>query len=166
MDVWTFKNYYPPAPLTNIPSLRKWSPSSGDILAERSFYSGPGNWSMAKTKFITSGDYNDDALDDIAAMYDYGNNTMAIWIFFSLGDGTYLPFKSFQTNPGAWSVTSTKHLVSGDIDFDGFDDIYAIYDYGNYKMGITVFDQPVPWPLIKKALWKNSIIILGGLAII
>jgi hypothetical protein len=60
-----------------------WSfEANGTILTPRVTYMGAtGNWNLSATKFVTSGDFNNDGLTDISALYDYNNGAVGIWSF-------------------------------------------------------------------------------------
>ncbi|MDY0097151.1 MAG: S8 family serine peptidase [Candidatus Dojkabacteria bacterium] len=101
------------------------------------FRSGVGNWGVANTRYTVSGDFNGDGTDEIAAMYDYGNEDMSI-IVFNDQDQTY-PTPWFRSGVGNWMVPVTKYLTAGDFNGDGTDEIAAMYDYGNEDMAMIVF---------------------------
>jgi len=103
-----------------------------------SFRSGKGNWTVPSTRFLTSGDFNGDGKDEIAAMYDYGNSDMGILVFKPNGEA-FTVSSWYRSGKGNWTVPSTRFLTSGDFDNDGKDEIAAMYDYGNNDMGILVF---------------------------
>ena len=45
------------------------------------FRSGRGNWGVPNTKYLVSGDYNNDSIYEISSLYDYGNEDMAVLVF-------------------------------------------------------------------------------------
>lgn len=45
------------------------------------FRSGVGNWSVPNTRFVTSGDFNGNGIDELTTMYDYGNADMSLITF-------------------------------------------------------------------------------------
>ena len=113
--------------------------SDGSFVSPRlAFQSAVGKWGVISTKFMTSGDYNGDGKDDIAFMYDYGNNQMGIWTFISNGS-SFSAGLAFQSAVGKWGVANTKFMTSGDYNGDGKDDITFMYDYGNNQMGLWSF---------------------------
>jgi hypothetical protein len=111
-----------------------------DLTPSRAYYSGPDNWGVQNTKFTVSGDFNNDGKDDVAAMYDYGNGKMGIWVFESNGT-TMTPVNMYMGVDGGWNVDATKYVVAGDFNNDGKEDIAAMYDYGNGFMGIWAFES-------------------------
>ncbi|MFA5866609.1 MAG: FG-GAP-like repeat-containing protein [Actinomycetota bacterium] len=101
-----------------------------------SWASNPG-WFNAKRSKVVSGDFNNDGLDDIAVLYDYGGGTSKIWTFTS--DGTnFTPAISWASEPG-WFTASRSKLVSGDLNNDGFDDLSVLYDYDGGTSKIWTF---------------------------
>ena len=100
--------------------------------------SGKNNWGVSNTRFLTSGDFDGDGRDEIAAMYDYGNNDMGIWVFSLEGD-SFVSRLWLRSGGGNWGVSNTRFLTSGDYTGDGKDEIAAMYDYGNNDMGIWIF---------------------------
>ena len=84
---------------------------------------------------MVAGDFNGDGKDDIAAMYDYGDNKAQIHYLLtnSTGSGfdsTAWHVSEMNTNYNAALVQ--WRMVSGDYDGDGKDDIAALYDYTYY----------------------------------
>ncbi|MCL5093744.1 MAG: hypothetical protein M1355_01255 [Patescibacteria group bacterium] len=112
---------------------------SGGVSPSLYYKSGPNNWNLGSTKFVASGNYDggSPATTDITVMYDYGNNKMGIWNFLSSGS-SFLPELNYYSN--SWNITSTKFFLSYDFLGDGYNDIAAVYDYGNNDMAIWVFD--------------------------
>jgi subtilisin family serine protease len=96
------------------------------------------SWMADNTKFMASGDFNNNGYDDLTMMYDYGNNQMGLWVFSSNGT-TVAPILAFQSAINSWGVANTKFMGSGDFNGDGKDDIALIHDYGNNQMGIWTF---------------------------
>lgn len=84
---------------------------------------------------LVCGDFNNDNLDDIAGMYDYGISGAAIHVWLSNGNN-FTPngyALTFWTTNGINSYNANKvtnKIVSGDFNNDGKDDITAMYDYG------------------------------------
>ena len=84
---------------------------------------------------VVAGDFNNDGIDDIAAMYDYGNNHSRIHTWINSGSNSFGPYSWANT---WWTAGSgynanmvTDRFVCGDFNDDGKDDVAAMYDYGN-----------------------------------
>ncbi|WP_206433876.1 trypsin-like serine protease, partial [Streptomyces sp. ADI95-17] len=82
---------------------------------------------------VTSGDFNADGKEDVAAFYDNGTsiegkNRSSLFAFYSTGIGFGAPKKVWST-PGGFTYASSK-LASGDFNGDGKDDVAVLYDGG------------------------------------
>ncbi|MEW2630124.1 FG-GAP-like repeat-containing protein [Streptomyces sp. NPDC048389] len=87
---------------------------------------------------VTSGDFNGDGKDDVAAFYDNGTsaegkNRSSLYTFFSTGTGFRAPVKTWST-PGGFTFASSK-LTAGDYNGDGKDDVAVLYDSGTAADG-------------------------------
>ncbi|MFE4332139.1 trypsin-like serine protease, partial [Streptomyces sp. NPDC056831] len=87
---------------------------------------------------VTSGDFNADGKEDIAAFYDNGTSTegknrSSLFAFYSTGTGFGAPKKVWST-PGGFTYASSK-LTSGDYNGDGKDDVAVFYDGGTSDTG-------------------------------
>jgi hypothetical protein len=86
------------------------------------------NWTFNRLTF-TSGDFDGDGRDDLAAWYDYAAGHDRLFTFRSTeGGGFRAPAASLTVDAGSWTAGLAK-LVSGDYDGDGRDDIAAWYNY-------------------------------------
>lgn len=86
------------------------------------------------------GDYNGDGKDDIATMYDYGNQESRMHVFLSTGSSfTYDNANGWWSAKGYDANKVTGRMVAGDFNGDGKDDVAAMYDYGNGESRIHVF---------------------------
>lgn len=96
-------------------------------------------WSQTRANYdatkvsdrITTGDYNGDGKDEVAAFYDYGSGQTKIHMF-SNSNGTLVdstPYDSLIGNFDALSISGK--VVSGDFNGDGIDEILTLYNYGN-----------------------------------
>lgn len=118
--------------------------SNSDIFE---FSNSSGWWSVIgyninDVKAVVTGDFdNDGYIDDIAGIYDYGNNETRIHVW--LGDQshfTYMGANGFWQVQGYDANNVVGRVVSGDFDNDNkLDDIAAFYDYGNNETRIHVW---------------------------
>lgn len=105
-------------------------------------YMTPGDFKASSvTNRVVAGDFNNDGKDDIATMYDFGNDTMKMLVFPSTGSsfkhheewGVYMDELDYRA-----SAVSGR-MVAGDFNNDGKDDVATLYDYGNDRMQIHTF---------------------------
>jgi hypothetical protein len=101
----------------------------------RVWLSGPGNWGANRTKFVT-GDFDGDGKSEIAALYDYGDDTTGVFLFNP--DGTPKP-RAWISGAGHWAWNRSK-LAVGDFDGDGKSELAVLYDYGNDTTGLFLFN--------------------------
>ncbi len=110
-------------------------------------YQGSSGWwrvdsgyTATRVKHAVPLDFNRDGRDDIAFMYDYGNEAARIHLLLSNGSRF-----NYQGSSGCWAVASgydlnrVVHAMSGDFNSDGRGDIAALYDYGNGASRIHVW---------------------------
>lgn len=115
----------------NFEYFEKWynQPSSGVYSVKR------------VTGRMVAGDFNRDGRDDIACMYEYDNNGMALHVFPSSGSGLYNPQTWYKpATQGSYCPSRvTERMVAGDFNGDGRDDIACMYEYDNNGMALHVF---------------------------
>jgi len=119
---------------------------------------------------VTSGDFDGDGHhDDLAAIYDYGNNTIETWVFRS--NGAYFTPISYYANNSYDPLKVSGKVVSGDFDHDGrHDDLMALYDYGNndaswhnFKCNGSAFEFNGDWWTVCTGFGKTAAQIEGTL---
>lgn len=98
--------------------------------------SGAGNWALSKTKLV-AGNFDGDDHDDLMAFYQYGGNLTQAWLFAG-NNGLSSQSHAWSSGAGNWILANTK-LVSGNFDGDSYDDVVAMYDYGNSLTRIRLF---------------------------
>ena len=106
---------------------------------------------------VAVGEFNGDGKDDIAAMYEYNNNTMKIHVWLSTGS-SFNGFYSWldSMTPGSYEPARvTGRFVAGDFNGDGKDDLAAMYKYNDDTMKLQV------WPSTGSSFngfysWKES----------
>lgn len=130
MGIWVFEN------------------DGSNHFAAKNYISTP-YWDASKSPQLVSGDFNNDGIDDIATMYNYGYSnglytSMAIWVFENSGSRTFTA-KNYISTP-YWDASKSPQLVSGDFNSDNVIDIATMYNYGYSNglytsMGIWVFEN-------------------------
>jgi len=120
MGLWTFRS-----------NGSQFNPS-------RAYFSPWGQWDYTKTSRLVASDTNNDSLDDITVMYDYGSSTMGLWTFRSNGSQLN-PSKSYTSPAGQWDFTKSSNLTASDINNDGLDDITVMYNYGSSTIALWTF---------------------------
>ncbi len=93
--------------------------------------SGQGNFD-ASGATLTSGDYNGDGKDDIAALYGFSvQRDVKAFVFKSSGSSFSIN-EWWHAGAGNWDADGSK-LVSGDFDGDNKDDMAIFYGYQNER---------------------------------
>ncbi|WP_126643418.1 FG-GAP-like repeat-containing protein [Embleya hyalina] len=93
---------------------------------------GTRDWTKAA---LLAGDFDGDHRDDLAMIYDHGNEDTGTWTWTAKPDGTFNDaLASWRSGPGNWGQARGKY-VSGDFDGDGRDDIAVMYGYGSPSGG-------------------------------
>ncbi|WP_328972783.1 hypothetical protein [Streptomyces sp. NBC_00239] len=110
------------------PGLKSWKANS--------------DWGDYSNMRLTSGDYNGDGRDDVAALYTRAGagDDWSFYTFFAQPDGTFTgPVRAFDSLPG-WGKTSQMKIVSGKFNTgDQRDDIAALYTYADGDLGLHTF---------------------------
>lgn len=90
--------------------------------------SGAGNWEWENTKPVV-GDFNSDGKSDIAAFYDYGNETTGLFMFNGSSSGNFSsPVSKWNSGAGNWGWQRIA-AFAGDNNGDGKTDISLFYKY-------------------------------------
>ncbi|MET8999692.1 FG-GAP-like repeat-containing protein [Amycolatopsis sp. NPDC004169] len=91
---------------------------------------GPGNWNLAQSDW-RAGDFNGDGRADLAAFYDYRDNTANLFLWYGNASGGF-DAQNVKWNGG---IPSGKaKFVSGDFDGDGRTDLGAAIDLGSANL--------------------------------
>ncbi|MFB6625559.1 phospholipase D-like domain-containing protein [Streptomyces sp. NPDC056374] len=99
------------------------------------------DWGWYSSMRLTSGDYNGDGRDDVAALYTRAGagDVWSFYTFLAQPDGTFTgPKRAFDSVAG-WGKTSQMKIVSGKFDSDQRDDIAALYTYADGGLGLHTF---------------------------
>ncbi|MFJ8764686.1 FG-GAP-like repeat-containing protein [Streptomyces clavifer] len=97
-----------------------------------------GNWSFPRMT-VSSGDFNGDGRDDVAAWYDYADGHDSLWTFTAnVRGGFNAPFESMTRPAGGWSASRDKQ-VTGDFNGDGRDDMAVFHGYTDGSSKIWTF---------------------------
>ncbi|MGR6998282.1 FG-GAP repeat domain-containing protein [Yinghuangia aomiensis] len=95
-------------------------------------------WSRPSIQ-LNAGDVNGDGRADIAMMYAYLNDRMALYTLTSKPDGGFnAPLLSTDIPAGNWNANNSKALM-GDVNADGRADIYTIDDYRTTRWAAFTF---------------------------
>ncbi len=138
----------------NLPELIIWEPIAGNFTQQKANLKiMPGlTHAQAVNGKIVAGDFdNDNFIDDIAAIYEIGENKTSITVWLN-NNGAFTPAQWWFG--GDFDANQTKlTIVAGDFDNDGFiDDIAAFYNYEQKRTKVFVwagnknkFNWPGTW---------------------
>ncbi|MBT2480366.1 FG-GAP-like repeat-containing protein [Streptomyces sp. ISL-94] len=86
-----------------------------------------------------AGDFNGDGRSDMATVYDYGSDAMALYIVPAKEDGGFsAPVLGYVTGKGNWN-NSHAQWTAGDFNGDGREDLAALYAYSDGGNGLFTF---------------------------
>ncbi|MET9675838.1 glycoside hydrolase domain-containing protein [Streptomyces sp. NPDC006482] len=116
-------------------------------------------------------DFNGDGRDDVAALYGYGDGSVALFTFLARADGGFdAPLKSWTRPPGNWTFKSVK-LTAGDYDGNGRADLAAMYDYADGSVALFTFtseanggfaDPVKSWTTAPGNWWPENVKLASG----
>lgn len=107
-------------------------------------------YNASNVKFMTSGDFNNDGKTDLMAVFDYGGRyceersgnipMTRFHVFLSTGSSFKFP-SNWWGSPSCsgYNAEQLKHVLSGDFNNDGLDDIAAFFMLSQKKTGIHMF---------------------------
>lgn len=90
-------------------------------------------WDWSRT-MINATDSDGDSMDELNALYNYGNGVTGLWLFDPMQDYPDLAWFSGQ----GWDWNRSK-MTSGDIDGDGTSELGVLYNYGSSTTGLFLF---------------------------
>lgn len=127
-------------------TIKLWTAYRTNVIYTSNAWTSPTGSTFDATKItgrVVNGDFdNDGYMDDIAALYDYGNSVTKIHVWIGDGFGSFSHYIWWDSTPlGGYSCAYiANRIVAGDFDHDGnIDDIAALFDYGGGAMRIHVF---------------------------
>jgi len=134
-----------------LPVLMLWTSNNGWVEQSEADFRLPFDFLSPKSlNYKTvSGDFdNDGFIDDIASIYEIGQNKTAITVWLNNDGGFYAERWWYAGDFDANQVAQT--IVAGDFDHDGFvDDIAAFYDYEKKRTKVFVWKsngKEFAWP--------------------
>lgn len=98
---------------------------------------------------ITAGDYDNDGIDEVSIIYDYGGYAK-VWIFKRNADGTLYHDVIGQLNSFDATHLNGK-MASGDYDGDGIEEAGGLYQYAGHS-GFWVFKRTSAGGLIARLI--------------
>jgi fructose-1,6-bisphosphatase len=118
--------------------------------------SGVGDWNYNNTKPVVA-DFNSDGKSDVAAFYNYGGGTTAIWLFTGAATGFNGPVMKWQSGVGDMEWSHVQPLA-GDFNGDGKQDVAVFYDYAGGTSAIfTYFNNGNGGFAAPTATWNSGV---------
>lgn len=127
----------------NTVEINVWQSTVNGFICNQWWSSSPTSvWKAgAMSEMIISGDFDNDDMDEIAALYDCGNGAveMYMWKFNGLSFDCLKVWDS-RTTLTSWNANAmTGTVICGDFDNDARDEIAGIYDCGNGVIQINMW---------------------------
>lgn len=107
----------------------------------RSWYNAPEPYwgDLARLK-IVAGDFNGDRRTDVAGLYGYANDNLALLTFTARPDGGFAnPVSSWRSTVAAWGRWDRTRLMSGDYNGDGRDDVAGLHGNPDEVLSLHTF---------------------------
>ncbi len=98
--------------------------------------SGAGQWDQWKATYL-AGDHNGDGRMDITAVYNYGDNSVTLFVIEATADGFKAP--AHKLGVTGWNNGQARY-ITGDFNGDGRADVGAFYNYVNDEAKLLVFN--------------------------
>lgn len=134
------------------------------------FRAGPGNWDWAGSK-LSSGDYNNDGIDDLSVFYGYFTERDVRAFIFPSDGGKFLASQIWwHAGPNNWDWRGSMPL-SGDLNQDAIEDLIIFYGYLGSRStvfvfpsnGVSAFNVTQPWYDSGQGNWDwNATIVSYG----
>lgn len=145
------------SPGDNIVKLDTWSMDS-EAVKNTSWSGSMKTYQPIKTTYKTvSGDFDGDGQDEVAAFYDYGSSDTGLHIWQSNTSVEEFKWTSVWKSDDFDAQKIDNRVVAGDFDGDGKDEIAALYDYGNNKVGLFIWKESSDKSFTCKKLWESSV---------
>ncbi|WHT21673.1 FG-GAP-like repeat-containing protein [Crossiella sp. CA-258035] len=98
---------------------------------------GPNQWDPGRSRLL-AGDFDGDGRTDIAGLYGYPDDRLALYVAKSTANGLGRFAMTWETRPGDWHLPSSV-WVAGDFNGDGRSDLGGFYHYGGGNIKLFNF---------------------------
>ncbi len=118
------------------------------------------SFSFGDTGGLAVGDFNGDGYTDLSALYNYGGTTTGLFDWPGSRSGPNTTGLVWKSTSFSFGATST--LAFGNFNWDAFDDVAVLYNYGGTTTGLFV------WPGSPSSLngtslvWKSTSFSFGA----
>ncbi|WP_238883318.1 NlpC/P60 family protein [Clostridium sp. YIM B02551] len=109
------------------------------------------------TDKIVTGDFDGDGHDEVAAFYDYGNGDTGLHVWNPNSSGDTFKWTSVWKSNDFDAKLIDGRVVAGDFDGDGKDEIAALYDYGNNKVGLFIWNATSDTSYNCSKQWESGV---------